>query len=154
MIYLDTAALDPGATGTRRQRLLTSMAAVRDHERAELDHLLKALTALPRVHLIGAPARRTATVYLRVTGHTPRQVAEHLARRRINVWDGHCYAWEVTAALGVRDDGSAVRAGLVHYNDRSDTDRLVAALAELLRVAAIRVIRAGDKCAKPPAAQR
>ena len=33
--------------------------------------------------------------------------------------------------LGLRDRGSAVRAGLVHYNDRSDVDRLLAALAEL-----------------------
>ena len=33
--------------------------------------------------------------------------------------------------LGVRDSGGAVRAGLVHYNDRSDVDRLVAAVAEL-----------------------
>jgi selenocysteine lyase/cysteine desulfurase len=47
------------------------------------------------------------------------------------VWDGHNYAWEVTAALGIRDAGSAVRAGLVHYNDRGDVDRLLEAVAEL-----------------------
>jgi selenocysteine lyase/cysteine desulfurase len=33
--------------------------------------------------------------------------------------------------LGIRDSGSAVRAGLVHYNDQSDTDRLLTAVAEL-----------------------
>jgi selenocysteine lyase/cysteine desulfurase len=33
--------------------------------------------------------------------------------------------------LGIRDKGSAVRAGLVHYNDRSDITRLLAAVAEL-----------------------
>ena len=44
----------------------------------------------------------------------------------------HTYiAWEVTGVLGIRDAGSAVRAGLVHYNDRSDVDRLLAAVAEL-----------------------
>ncbi len=37
-------------------------------------------------------------------------------------------ARELTAALGIRDTGSAVRAGLVHYNDRSDVDRLLEAL--------------------------
>jgi selenocysteine lyase/cysteine desulfurase len=47
------------------------------------------------------------------------------------VWHGHNYAWEVTAALGIRDAGSAVRAGLVHYNDRSDVDRLLSAVADL-----------------------
>jgi len=66
-----------------------------------------------------------------VAGRTPRQVAEHLAARRINVWDGDNYAWELTGALGIRDTGSAVRAGLVHYNDREDVDRLLAAVAEL-----------------------
>ena len=49
----------------------------------------------------------------------------------MNVWDGHNYAWELAGALGIRDTGSAVRAGLVHYNDRSDVDRLLAAVAEM-----------------------
>jgi selenocysteine lyase/cysteine desulfurase len=49
----------------------------------------------------------------------------------VNVWNGHNYAWELTAALGIRDHGSAVRAGLVHYNDRSDVERLLAAVSEL-----------------------
>ena len=66
-----------------------------------------------------------------MAGVTPRQVAGRLAERRINVWDGDNYAWEVTGALGIRDSGSAVRAGLVHYNDASDVDRLLAAVAEL-----------------------
>ena len=47
------------------------------------------------------------------------------------MWNGHNYAWEVTAALGIRERGSAVRAGLVHYNNRSDVDRLLEAVAEL-----------------------
>ena len=35
------------------------------------------------------------------------------------------YAWELTGLLGVRDSGGGVRAGLVHYNDKSDVDRLL-----------------------------
>ena len=124
------AALTP-ATGTRRERLLASMAAVAAHEEALFADLLAALEALPHVHLIGSPARRTATAYLTVDGHTPAQVAEHCARARVNVWAGHMYAWELTGLLGIRESGSAVRAGLVHYNDRSDADRLVEALADL-----------------------
>jgi cysteine desulfurase family protein (TIGR01976 family) len=125
------AALDPEATGSRRQRVLASMTAVEAHEQAELAHLLDGLTALPGVRLVGAPRRRTATVYFTVDGRTPQEVAEHLAGRKVNVWNGHNYAWELTAALGIRDHGSAVRAGLVHYNDRSDVDRLLAAVSEL-----------------------
>ncbi len=51
--------------------------------------------------------------------------------RRINVWNGDNYAWELTGALGIRDTGCAVCAGLVHYNDDSDLSRLLAAVAEL-----------------------
>ena len=58
-------------------------------------------------------------------------VARHLAGAKVNVWAGHMYAWELTGALGIRDSGGAVRAGLVHYNDRSDVDALLGGLAEL-----------------------
>jgi selenocysteine lyase/cysteine desulfurase len=79
----------------------------------------------------GAARRRTATVFFNVAGHTPQQVAAHLAARRVNVWNGDNYAWELAGVLGVRDSGGAVRAGLVHYNDPSDVDRLLAAVTEL-----------------------
>jgi selenocysteine lyase/cysteine desulfurase len=52
----------------------------------------------------------------------------------VNVWNGHNYAWEVTAALGIRDSGSAVRAGVVHYNDADDVDRLVTGVREINRL--------------------
>jgi selenocysteine lyase/cysteine desulfurase len=61
----------------------------------------------------------------------PRQVAEQLAARRVNVWNGHNYAWELTGALAIRDAGSAVRAGLVHYNNREDVARLLEGVSQL-----------------------
>jgi cysteine desulfurase family protein (TIGR01976 family) len=125
------AALDPAATGTRRERLLASMAAAEVHELRLFGVLLDGLAALPGVSRYGRAARRTATAYFTVAGHTPAQVAAHLAAHRVNVWNGHNYAWELTGALGIRNAGSAVRAGLVHYNDRSDVDRLLVALEAL-----------------------
>jgi selenocysteine lyase/cysteine desulfurase len=86
---------------------------------------------MPHVTAYGAAKRRTATAYFTVDGRTPRGVAEHLAARGVNVWNGHNYAWELTHALGIRDTGGAVRAGLVHYNDPSDVDRLLAGVAAL-----------------------
>jgi cysteine desulfurase family protein (TIGR01976 family) len=125
------AALDPAATGTRRQRLLHSMAAAEAYELQLFGVLLGGLEALGHVTTYGKAARRTATAYFTVAGTTPLQVAEHLAARRVNVWNGHNYAWELTGALAIRDAGSAVRAGLVHYNDRSEVDRLLEGVAEL-----------------------
>ncbi|HYY78279.1 MAG TPA: cysteine desulfurase-like protein [Actinomycetes bacterium] len=125
------ASLDPDAGGPRRARLLQSMAAAEAHEQTLLGRLLDGLEAMDHVTLYGKPASRTATAYFTVAGRSPRQVAEHLAARKVNVWNGHNYAWELTGALGIREAGSAVRAGLVHYNDRSDVDRMLEALAEL-----------------------
>jgi cysteine desulfurase family protein (TIGR01976 family) len=125
------AGLDPAATGTRRARLLTSLAAAEAYELEHFAALREGLEKMDGVTIYGRPARHTATVYFNVAGHTPRQVAEYLAERRVNVWSGHNYAWEATGVLGVRDTGGAVRAGLVHYNDRSDVDRLLDAVAQL-----------------------
>ena len=125
------ASLDPAAAGTRRQRVLASMAAAEAYELELFGVLLGGLEAMGQVTTYGKAARRTATAYFTVAGRTPRQVAEHLATRRVNVWNGHNYAWELTGALAIRDAGSAVRAGLVHYNDRDEIDRLLEAVAEL-----------------------
>jgi cysteine desulfurase family protein (TIGR01976 family) len=121
----------PAAAGTQRQRILAGMAAAQAHEQGLLGELLDGLDAMAHVTAYGKAARRTATAYFTVAGRTPRQVADHLAARKVNVWDGDNYAWELAGALGLRDSGGAVRAGLVHYNDRSDVGRLLTAVAEL-----------------------
>jgi cysteine desulfurase family protein (TIGR01976 family) len=125
------AGLDDAATGTRRERILTSMAAAEHHEQDLFATLLGGLDSMGHVTTYGKAARRTATAYFTVTGLTPLAVAEHLTSRKINVWSGHNYAWELTGVLGIRDAGSAVRAGLVHYNDAYDVTRLLEAVAEL-----------------------
>ena len=125
---LDAAA---GAGATRRDRVLASMATAERHEQVLFATLLDGLDGMAHVTTYGKAARRTATAYFTVAGQTPRQVAEHLAVRKINVWNGHNYAWELTGALGIRDAGSAVRAGLVHYNDESEVERLIEAVADL-----------------------
>ncbi len=121
----------PSPAGTLRERVLASMTEVERYEQDLFAGLLAGLAGMSHVTCYGAARRRTATAYFTVAGRTPRQVAEQLAARKINVWDGHNYAWELTGVLGIRDSGSAVRAGLVHYNDASDVSRLLDAVAEL-----------------------
>ncbi|TVZ05704.1 cysteine desulfurase-like protein [Trebonia kvetii] len=126
------AALAPGAAadGSRRERVLASMAAIEAYESALFTRLLGGLAKLDRVTLYGNAARRAPTAFFSVADVAPRAVAEHLAARSVNVWDGDNYAYELCTALGLEPDG-AVRAGLVHYNDVTDVDRLLAGLAEL-----------------------
>jgi cysteine desulfurase family protein (TIGR01976 family) len=125
------AALDPDAGGTRRERLLASMAAAEAHEQELFAVLSGGLETMGHVTTYGKAASRTATAYFNLAGRTPQAVAAHLAARKVNVWNGHNYAWELTGALGIRDSGGAVRAGLVHYNDRAEVDRLLEGVAEL-----------------------
>jgi len=123
------ASPDDGAP--LRARVLASMTAVQRYEQELFEVLLAGLDSMRHVRTYGCAARRTATAYFTVAGLTPQQVAEHMASRMVNVWHGDNYAWEVTGVLGIRDAGCAVRAGLVHYNDSTDVDRLLAAVAEL-----------------------
>jgi len=83
------------------------------------------------VERIGAPTRQAPTVWFRVRGMHPDEVAQACARARVNVWSGHNYAWELAGFLGIRESGSAVRAGMSCYTDPSDVDRLLEVLASL-----------------------
>jgi cysteine desulfurase family protein (TIGR01976 family) len=124
------AALAPGAAASRRDRILASMTAVEAYESALFARLLGGLAELDHVTLYGKAARRAPTAFFSVAGSSPREAAEFLASRGVNVWDGDNYAYELCTALGLEPDG-AVRAGLVHYNDASDVDRLLEGVAEL-----------------------
>jgi cysteine desulfurase family protein (TIGR01976 family) len=124
------AGLDRQARGTLRERLLTSMNAVEEHELNMFKKLLDGLEGMPGVTLYGSAARRAPTAYFSVRGHRPAQVAAHLASRRVNAWAGTNYAVELCRALGLGSEG-AVRAGIVHYNNAADVDRLLTALADL-----------------------
>jgi cysteine desulfurase family protein (TIGR01976 family) len=117
---------------SRRQRVLASMTVVEAYEAALFARLAAGLAKLDRVTMYGQAARRAPTAFFNVAGVTPRAVAEHLAARGVNVWDGDNYAYELCTALGLEPDG-AVRAGLVHYNDVSDVDRLLEGVSDLAR---------------------
>ena len=125
------AGLDASASGSRRDRVLASMAAVERYEGELFARLLGGLAAMEHVTLYGKATRRAPTAFFTVAGYTPREVAERLAARAINVWNGDNYAWELAGAFGLRESGGAVRAGLVHYNDEAEVDRLLAAVGEL-----------------------
>ncbi|HEX7173206.1 MAG TPA: cysteine desulfurase-like protein [Candidatus Limnocylindria bacterium] len=120
----------------RRGRLRAAMSAIHAHERGLALETLERLGTVPglRIHGITDPTRideRVPTFSFTVRGHHPRAIAEHLASRAINTWDGDFYAWELVRALGLDDAGGLLRIGLVHYNTLDEVDRLVEALLEL-----------------------
>jgi len=104
--------------------------AVRAHEDSLLGLALEGLSAIDGVTLYGAAADRTPTVMFNVAGRGSREVASALALDEVAVWHGNYYAWELERLLGL-DPNGAVRAGFVHYNDASDAERLVDAVAQV-----------------------
>jgi cysteine desulfurase family protein (TIGR01976 family) len=103
---------------------------IRAHEDALFERMLGGLGAIDAVTLHGAPPDRVPTAMFSVAGRTARDVAVALAAERIAVWHGNYYALELSRLLGLEPDG-ALRAGIVHYNDESDVDRLVDAVARI-----------------------
>jgi selenocysteine lyase/cysteine desulfurase len=114
-----------GIIAAVRYLLETGFDAVRAHEEALLERMLTGLRAIDGVTLYGAPRDRTPTVMFNVAGRSAEQVAIALASEKVAVWHGNYYALELSRLLGLEPDG-AVRAGIVHYNDESDVDRLLA----------------------------
>ena len=119
------------ASGGRRDRVLAALAAVEEYLAGLLRGALDGLAAIDGVRVLPAPARRTSTLSFVVEGHTPLAVAEHLAQRRVSVWNGDNYAYELMDRFGLADSGGAIRASLVLYNTADDVDRLLEAVTEL-----------------------
>jgi cysteine desulfurase family protein (TIGR01976 family) len=127
-----TAAVDwiasHGEGSTRRERVLSAMETIAQHEQAVFTRLLEGLQQHPAVTLVGAPARRTPTVAFTVEGRTPIEVSADLGNQGIAVWAGNYYAVELMTALGLEERGGAVRAGVVCYTTAAEVDRLLDAL--------------------------
>jgi cysteine desulfurase family protein (TIGR01976 family) len=128
---VDWLAALTDAEGARRDRLVAALTAVEEYLAGLLRRALEGLASIDGVRVLPAPARRTSTLSFTVQGHSPLAVAEHLAQRRVSVWNGDNYAYELMNRFGLQDSGGAVRASLVLYNTTADVDRLLEAVAEL-----------------------
>jgi cysteine desulfurase family protein (TIGR01976 family) len=101
--------------------------AVEAHEKALLGAMLAGVAAIDGVRVHGAAADRAPTLMFSVDGRPADAVARDLAAAQVPVWHGNYYAWELHRFLRLGPDG-AIRAGVVHYNDASDVERLLAAV--------------------------
>ncbi|QIG43676.1 cysteine desulfurase-like protein [Nocardioides anomalus] len=124
------AGLAPGAAGTRRERLVASLAALEEHEDRLRTRIEDGLRALPGATVHSRAARRTPTVLVTFADRDPQEVSRHLATRGVNAPAGSFYAYEPARRLGLGEAGG-LRVGLAPYSDDSDVDRLLEALGEL-----------------------
>jgi cysteine desulfurase family protein (TIGR01976 family) len=119
--------------GSRRQRVLAAMGAIERYLEELAAFARDRLAAVDGVRILGAARSRTSTISFTVRGVTPADVAAALDRDGVNVWDGDNYAYELMQRFGLGDSGGAVRASLVLYNDRTDVQRLVDAVAQVAK---------------------
>lgn len=126
------AGLDDSATGTRRERLTQSYAALDLHESRLLALLEPELRALPGVRVYSNAEHRTPTLLFTVDGLDVQDVRTALAERGVNAPASHFYAWECSHRLGLGAEGG-VRVGLAPYTDEDDVDRLLTGLREIVR---------------------
>jgi cysteine desulfurase family protein (TIGR01976 family) len=122
-----------GVAAAAEFMLETPLAEIAERESRLLAQLEDGLHDTPGVTVHGpsvTPDRAPTTVFT-VAGHHPDDVARHLASHRVAVWSGDNYACELVDALGLRDSGGLVRAGIVRYTTADDVAALLEALAAL-----------------------
>ena len=123
---------------SRRESLSQAMRAIHQSELALSQALIETLQSMKGVKVYGITDlnrldQRVPTVSFTVEGFTPRQVAGHLGKAKINVWDGNFYALAVTERLGLEGSGGLVRVGATHYNTLEEIEAFGRVLGELVR---------------------
>jgi cysteine desulfurase family protein (TIGR01976 family) len=113
--------------GSRRERLLVSMAALEAYEDGLRARIEAGLAELPAITVYSRAAHRTPTLLLGMGGREQEAYA-FLAARGVNAPAGSFYALEASRRLGLGDTG-ALRVGLAPYVDDTDVDRLLEALS-------------------------
>ncbi|MCE7004858.1 cysteine desulfurase-like protein [Kibdelosporangium philippinense] len=124
------AMLDDAATGTRRERLLTSMSSAKSYLAGLLAKLISELRAIRNVMVIGDAMRKIPVLAFTIGDMKAADAIVALADRGICVFADDVPSGVFTA-LGVSEVGGAVRVGLAHYTTSSEVDQLVDAVADL-----------------------
>ncbi len=124
------AELDDAATGSRRERVVTSLEAVQAYQAGLLWQLRSALGDVAAVMVLGEATRRVPVLAFTVAGVKAFDAVEQLAAAGVCAFadPGH---HDVFATLGVGEVGGAVRVGLAHYTTYAEVDELVRATARL-----------------------
>jgi len=132
---LGEPADDAAPSGSRRDRLLRAMEAIRIYEQSLSLEMLRVLQeAGAEVYGIRDPeqvSRRVPTFGFNLDGIPPAKVAREMARKRIGVRNGHMYSPRLMQRLGLKQEAGAVRASLVHYNTVDEVRRFGEVLREI-----------------------
>jgi len=126
------------ASVSRRAKLVTAMAAIKEYEKSLSRALIEGLSSIDGVKVWGITDlkqldRRVPTVSFTIEGKSPRTAAEYLAAHDIYVWDGNYYALAIIERLGLEESGGMVRVGAAHYNTPDEVAQLIESLKAMPR---------------------
>ncbi|MEV4311301.1 cysteine desulfurase-like protein [Actinocrispum sp. NPDC049592] len=124
------SSLDDTATGSRRQRLETSLGSAKSYLAGLVAKLISELRAIRNVMVIGDAMRRVPVLAFTIADMKASDALLALADRGICAFADDVPSG-VFSALGVSEVGGAVRVGLAHYTTSGEVDQLVDAVAEL-----------------------
>jgi selenocysteine lyase/cysteine desulfurase len=96
--------------------------------------LLDFLSGRKGVRLIGRTVtkNRAPTVSVTVDGRDPAEIAAQLAKEKIGIGNGNCYAYRIMGPLGIPPEQGVVRLSFVHYTLQDELTRLLEALDKIL----------------------
>ncbi|EHR48687.1 cysteine desulfurase family protein [Saccharomonospora marina XMU15] len=124
------AGLDDAATGSRRERLLTSLGSAKSYHAGLLAQLSTELRSMRHVMVIGDAMRRIPALAFTVADRKAAEVAEYLGEQGLCVFADEGTSG-VFASLGVGEVGGALRIGLAHYSNVFEINQLVRVLEDL-----------------------
>lgn len=128
--------LAPSNNRSRRDNIVSGMAAIRAHEIELAREMLKVLKDCgATIYGVGDEARigeRVPTFCFNIGKLSPQMIVEEMAERGIGIRDGHMYAPRLMKRLNLSMDSGAIRASLVHYNTIAEVRRFGAALREII----------------------
>ena len=110
---------------------LIGLERIAAHEHALLVYGTELLSEIPGVQLIGTAREKTGVLSFVIEGVHPHDVGTILDAEGVAIRAGHHCAQPLMDRLGLP---ATARASLGLYNDRSDLDRLAAALRKAIEV--------------------
>lgn len=124
-----------GEGTTRRERIVSGMQHIEEHELQLGERIESFLRSIPEVNLYRAPAGtpKTPTFAFTLNQVNAREVTSWFAERyNMCIADGHFYASTMADKLGVNPMGGWIRIGLAPYNTKEEVELFEQGLQEFI----------------------
>lgn len=105
-----------------------------DAEKINLEPLLDFLSQSTSIKIIGKnkTSMRAPTVSFISSKITPHHISKELAKKKIGIANGNCYAYRLMKAIGIEPDSGVARISFVHYTSSDEIEKLIIALDKII----------------------